>query len=201
MKQARIIVMCAMMLLLSGCYESLALVAAGAAGGLTLDHLLGQAEADVAENIELLEQQNADYEKQLEQAADEAEKEKIRARIKTNMETLDHLKITELALQGGRKGLKVDFKNPEAVAGFATTALTLFIAYRQWKKKQKALAEKTESDMAFVEVIEGGEDFKRELKAVDKATSGEEILAVFKKAHGKKQGLETKKKVAVAKVA
>lgn len=196
MKQAKCIVICAMVLLLSGCYESLALVSAGAAGGLTLDHLLGQAQKDVTENIELLEQQNADYELQLEQTADEAEKEKIRVRIKANMDMLEQLKITELALQGGRQGLKVDWKSPEAVTGFATAALGLLMAYLQWKKKQKAQAEKAESDTALEEVVEGGESFKEALKGAP-AKEAVVVTAMFKESHGDKQSALTKEKVAV----
>lgn len=145
------ILMCVVLLLPCGCLESIALVAIGATGGITVDHLLRQAQEDVQENIDLLEQQNVDYEKQLEQTIDEAEKEKIRAQIKDNLKLLEQLKITELTLQGGRKGLKVDWRNPEAIALFATTLLGLFMSYRQWKKKQKTQGEKAESEIARIE--------------------------------------------------
>jgi len=198
MKQTKWIVMCVMLLLLSGCFESLALVGAGAAGGITVDHLLRQAQEDVQEDIQILEQQNAEYEQQLEQTADEAEKEIIREKIKANQDLLEKLIITELTLQGGREGLKVDWESPEAVTLFATTVLGLLMAYLQWKKKQKALVEKAESDTALEEVVVGGESFKEALKG-SPAKEAVVVSAMFKESHGDKQSALTKEKVAVIK--
>jgi len=165
-----------------GCLETAALIGGGAAGGITWERLITQAQEDVQENIELLESQNVELEKKLETTTDEAEREKIRAEIKANLKVLDELGLAKLSLEEANKGLGVDWKNPEAAVIFVLGALT---TYMQWRKKQQ-------TTKALTEVVEGGELFKK--------AAAPEAVEVFKKSQTEAQkSNETKELVAVLK--
>lgn len=183
MKNAIVLLSVMLMFLLlpvSGCLESLALIGGGAVGAMSWDRLITQAQEDVDENIQLLEADNERLKIELATTIDEAEREKLQARIEENNQWLDDLGITKVSLAEAKKGLGVDWQNPEAATVFILGAVTAFLQYRKQRK----------TGMALTEVVKGGQDFKM-------AQSSGEALTAFKTAHNTAQSIETKKIVAV----
>lgn len=193
MKKQWILTICLLVVLvpMTGC-ETMGLIGAGAGAGITLDRILQQAAVDVNENIDYLEAQNIELEQQLAEAETDAEKEIIRAQIQANLKWLDQLKILQLSLQGGRQGIRVKWDDPQSVMLFISGGIIPgILAYLQWRKKQEAANEKNKLNTALEEVVEGGQEFKRNAEP--------EILDEFKVAHKNKQSAETKQLVAMIK--
>ena len=193
------VVMLAILLLpVSGC-EELLLFGGGAAGGLTMDRLLSQAQEDVEENITLLENLNKDLQTKLEQTVDDAERNLIREDIEANLKVIDNLVASKLAIEGTRAGLKTDWSNPQSLTLFGTTALGLLAAYLQRKKKNEAMADAKTKGIALKEIVVGGQQFKSGI-AEAAGGDGKIVMAAFKKAQDGAQSTETKKLVAVMRV-
>jgi hypothetical protein len=170
-----------LLLPVSGCLEQLALVGGGAAGAMSWDRFITQAQEDVEENIQLLEADNERLKIELATTTDQAEREKLQTRIKENNKWLEDLGLTKISLAEAKKGLGVDWKNPEAAAVFILGTLT---AYMQWRKQKK-------TGTALKEVVAGGQTFKG---------NGTHDLSAFKKAHNDAQSNETKKMVAALRI-
>ena len=174
------VVLVLLLLPIGGCWEELALVGGGAVGGLSWERFITQAQEDVEENIQLLEDDNERLKAELTSTTDEAKRAELQAKIKNNLKMLDDLGVAKLSLQRAREGLGVDWQNPEAATIFILGAVTTFLQYR--KKKQLGTA--------LSEVVAGGQSFKK---------SGAHDLANFKAAHNNAQSLDTKKIVATMK--
>jgi hypothetical protein len=131
------------LLSIAGCSE-LGWFAGGAGSIVGLDHLLGQAEEDIQENIELLDTKTTELEQQLAETEDAAEKARIQAEIDANKKMLDWFQRMLVGIQAARAGKETDWKDPvSALSWFVAAAglLTAYLKNRQKNKSATALAE------------------------------------------------------------
>lgn len=180
----KLVLISMMLISCGGCWESLALVGGGAAGGMTAARIIQQQKEANQANIDLMEQQKTDLEVELAAATDEAEKKRIQEQLDNTKTVLADLRTQKIALDGLDLGVKTDWSDPQAVIPTIAAILMMVLADRERRRKNKA---KT----ALVEVVEGGEEFK--------ASADMANVKTFKTAMSDKQSSETKKMVAVIK--
>lgn len=194
----KVIVMCMLVSLLfvGGCLETLALVWSGAVGGMTAQSVLQQQEDALEANIVVMKQQKVALEAELAEAADEAERKRILERIDNTDTVLEELRITKEAVAKVKEGLGVDWKDPKVVIPFASSLVLLIFEELQRRRKKEAEEEAEENYTALTEVVKGGQEFKRVIKANGGKGSAEEFGAAM----GDAQSPETKRLVAVIKV-
>jgi hypothetical protein len=123
----------------AGCEEGF--FAGGAASGITLDHWLEQAEADVIENIELLNQRNAELEQLIGKTEDAAEKAKLRSAIESNKALQEKMATGLDAIRAGRQGLGTNWQDPVAISGYAAFLASLVGNFLQRRKKNALSAD------------------------------------------------------------
>lgn len=181
-----------MLLMTGGCWESVALVVGGAAGGMTTQRIIQQQKEVAQANIDAMEQELLDIEEKIIAETDEAKKAELqetRDNIKTVLLDLETQKAAIIELE---RGLGTDWGKPAAVVGTISSILLAWFADRERRKKNDAKADAQENQTAVVELVAGGEAFKK------KATP--EAVTVFKAAHKEAQKSQvTKEMVAVIK--
>lgn len=124
----------------SGCWETF--TAGFASGAITAESVLKQAEKDLAENIEKLNQKNAELEQILEQTESLEEKAKIRQMIADNEKLKHELVAGKEVTQVAQEGAKTNWKDPTQVSAFAALIISLVMNKLQdnaGKKKDKEL--------------------------------------------------------------
>jgi len=196
------IVCMVLLVMVAGCWESLALVAGGAAGGLTTARVIQQQKEANQANIDLMEQQEAEDEAELAAETDLVKRKEIQERLDNTRTVLADLRVQKVVLDGLEMGSKTKWDDPQSVIPTIAAIFMMVLAERERRKKKKATEEKKLAEEqeertynAFSEVVDGGQEFKRIAKDENSADS----VATFKKAMDDKQSPETKKMVAVIK--
>ena len=133
------IVVCVMLLMVSGCLESIALIGGGAAGGVTISQKLEQQRQIIRDDIVMMEAEKAELEQQLTETKDETEKQKIQLQIKNHDTVLADLRDADEVLEKAQAGLNVNWQDPQSVIPFAGAAL--MTAYGIWQRRKKKDAE------------------------------------------------------------
>lgn len=193
MKKMIVCMMVLCLLVAGGCLESLALIGGGAAGGMTAARIIQQQKEANQANIDLMEQQEADEEAELAAATDEAEKKKIQERLDNTRTVLADLRAQKIVLDGLDLGTKTDWSDPQAVIPTITAILMMVLAERERRRKNKAKSEAKENKTALVEVVAGGQMFKK--------TADATAITAFKKAQTEAQKTtKTKELVAILRV-
>lgn len=124
----------------TGCWETF--TAGFASGAITTESVLKQAEEDLAENIERLNQKNIELEQLLEQTESLEEKAKIRQVIADNEELKRQLTTGKEVTQIAQQGTKTNWNDPTQVSAFGALIISLImnkLQDRQNKNKDKEL--------------------------------------------------------------
>jgi hypothetical protein len=187
MKKKCIIVSVLFLLLTTGgCWESLALIGGGAAGGMTITRVLDQQQQVIQEDISLMEAQKAELEKKLAETTDEVERAKIQEQLKNTETVLDDLKTADEAIAMAKEGLNVNWQDPQSIIPYAATVLMTVFGIMQRRKRRT-------TETALAEVVAGGQAFKK--------TADADTLKEFKEAQKLAQkSPDTKKMVAILRV-
>lgn len=141
-----VITVCALMIIISGCGSELGTFVAGAAGGGALSGTIAGAEADLerAKQQKIAELETALVE--LDSAKDEVEKTAAQAKVKALEKKVENLTDFQTGTEIVKAGTKIDWKDPKAVGGFSSVAISaaLAIYFRQKQKREnrKRSAEK-----------------------------------------------------------
>ena len=143
-KPIYVIVICGLLsfatLSMTGCWETF--TAGFASGAITAESVLEQAEEDLAENIERLNQKNIELEQLLDQTESLEEKARIRQMIADNEDLKRELVTGKEVVQVGQQAAETDWNNPTQVSAFAALAISLIMNKLQDnanKKKDKEL--------------------------------------------------------------
>lgn len=192
MRNALLCIVLVSLLFIAGCWESLVLVGSGAAGGLTAAKIVQQQKDLAQANIDLMEQQLADQDTAIAAETDEAKKIELQKERDNTSQVLDDLKASKIAWESIEAGMGTDWGKPTAVITFISTLAMLILEERQRRKKNDAEADAQVNRTAVVELVAGGEGFK---KAANK-----EAVETFKIAQGAAQKSQvTRELVAVIK--
>lgn len=125
---------------MTGCWETF--TAGFTSGAITTQSVAQQAEKALAENIERLNQKNAELEQVLEQTESLEEKAKIRQMIADNEELKSELSTGEEVAQVVQQGVKTKWDDPAQVSAFAALIISLVmnkLQSNEGKKKDKEL--------------------------------------------------------------
>lgn len=120
---------------MTGCWEW----AGGAtAGAITMDTLMRQAEEDLAENIRLLDEKNAELRRLYEEAETAEDKARIEQAIAANIELTRKLEAAKQIPQVVGAARETDWADPAQVSTFGIVVLSLLANYLQGRSgKQK----------------------------------------------------------------
>lgn len=117
---------------ISGCWEEAA--AGFASGAITTQTLLKQAEEDLAENIQAVNEANARLKILREETEDIEEKAQITKMITENEKLKDSLIKGKEGTQLGQQAAKTDWSNPAQVSTFGALAISVLMNWFQNKK-------------------------------------------------------------------
>lgn len=119
-------------LTISGCWEEAA--AGFASGAITTQSLLRQAEEDLAENIQAVNEANARLKILREETGDIEEKARITKMIAENENLKDSLTKGKEGTQLGQQAAKTDWSDPAQVSTFGALAISVLMNWFQNKK-------------------------------------------------------------------
>lgn len=147
MKRILMLMLPLVLLLFSGCSEGMTAGGIGVAVGGALQETFAGAEADLErhkqEKIEELRVANV----RLANAVEEVEKAAAQAEVTALKKKVERLSDTQGGVELAKEGFKVDWTDPAAVGGYASTLLTsgIMLWFRNKNKREatKRSAEKT----------------------------------------------------------
>lgn len=125
---------------MTGCWETF--TAGFTSGAITAESVLKQAEENLAENIEKLNEKNAELDQLFEQTESLEEKAKIRQLIIDNEKLKQELTTGKEIAQVGQQSTKTNWSDPTQVSAFAALVISLVmnkLQDRNNKQKDKEL--------------------------------------------------------------
>lgn len=117
----------------AGCIEYM--IGAGIGGAVS--QMLGQSEAVLTENIDLVEAENVELIALLEAAESEADRKVIADAIAANKEMIVRMEDSLTAVRLGRQGVNTNWSNPQSVGAFGAAAGSALLALYFRKKGLK----------------------------------------------------------------
>ena len=131
-----VVVICGLLsvpvLTVTGCWEQFA--GGFAAGAITTESLLSQAEEDLVENIQLISDKNAELKLLLAETDDAVEKLRITKMITENEKLKDSLVKGKEGIGLGQQAAKTDWSDPAQVSTFGALAISVLMNWLQNKK-------------------------------------------------------------------